>query len=159
MLNLQDLTTLLSEKLILISDNIINDIFVYMTNSTFKFNHITFLIDSVDNKILTYNFNNCLRSYQNNIHSEVNTINKYLKFKKMNELYKNKKLKNNKKMMIILKISKTGKIGTSKPCMQCAHYIYLNYNKINLNNIYFSNKNRKLEELKKNKLIYSSKYE
>ena len=59
-----------------------------------------------------------------------------------------------KKILLIVKVSKTGVIGHSRPCKNCANFILNNYNNINLNKIYYSNKNNILEELSRDNLLY-----
>lgn len=134
---------------IILPSNVIYDINFNLENTYQAVNHITFLVNKKSKKIITYGFNFYFKTktFPFSLHSEINTINKYYKNKhKPNEL-------NSKKILIIIKISKIGIIGDSKPCYHCANYIYNNYNNLNLQEIYYSTKNNTLELLTKEDLI------
>ncbi len=103
--------------------------------------HISFLINLKNNNLLSYGFNVYFRttSFPYSIHSEVNTITKY---------YKNQTLSKNKKKLIVIKISKNGVIGLSKPCQTCINYIVNNMKNINLTSIKYSTIDNNLEKIK-----------
>lgn len=146
--NTLELMTLLNTYNINLPSNIIFDISFNLFNSTYNNKHVSLLIDYKSNNIITYGFNYYLKTdtFPFSLHSEINTINKH---------YKKKNTKNNnksKKILIILKISKMGTLGNSKPCQNCANYIVNNYNNLNLTKVYYSTKEKTLEELNKNDL-------
>ena len=73
----------------------------------------------------------------------------------INKHYKKKLTKNIlkvKKDLVIIKLSKTGIIGNSKPCQHCANYIYNNFDNLKLDKIYYSTQQNTLEELTKSDL-------
>lgn len=115
-------------------------------------NHVSFLIDYKSKEVLAFSFNLYYKSqkFPYSIHSEINTINKYYK----KDIKKN--TQKSKKILIILKISKSGNIGNSKPCTSCANYISNNFQNLNLINVYYSNEFSLLEKLDKNNFIYDS---
>lgn len=118
--------------------------------------HLSFLIDYKSKEVLSFSFNLYYKSqkFPYSIHSEINTINKYYK-KDINKSIKKSILKS-KKLLVILKISKTGNIGNSKPCTSCANFIFNNFQNLNLINVYYSNELCVLEKLDKNNFIYDS---
>jgi len=142
---LENIKDILQYKNISIPNNILYDIELGIRNNTYINNHVSFLIDQKTNSIITYGFNYYLKSnkFPFSLHSEINTINKYYK-KNLNRA-----ITKSKKILIILKISKTGIIGNSKPCFNCANFIYNNYNNLNLANIYYSSPCNKLVLLMK----------
>lgn len=147
--NTLELITLLNDYNIVIPSNILFDISFNLFNSTYNNKHVSLLIDYKTNNIITYGFNYYLKTetFPFSLHSEINTINKH---------YKKKLTKNNiksKKILIILKMSKIGVLGNSKPCQNCANYIANNFNNLNLTKVYFSTRQKTLEELNKNDLI------
>lgn len=108
--------------------------------------HISFLIDIKKLKIITYSFNVYYRTntFPYSIHSEINTI---VKFYKMQN---NKTLTKCKKKLIVIKLTKNGVIGMSKPCQACANFIINNKDNINLTEVKFSTRINKLETIKCN---------
>jgi tRNA(Arg) A34 adenosine deaminase TadA len=133
---------------ILLPVNIANTISFHLYNSIYLHNHISFIINKNNNKIIAYGFNYYLKSnkFPFSLHSEINTINKYYKKKLTKNIIKAKKI------LLIFKISKTGVIGNSKPCQNCANYILNNFENMNIYKIYYTMKNNILEELTKNNL-------
>ncbi len=146
--NTINLIHLLENYNIQIPSNILYDISCNLFNNTYNNKHVSLLIDYRNNNIITYGFNYYLKSdkFPFSLHSEINTINKHYRKKLTKNINKTKKI------LIILKISKIGVIGNSKPCQHCANYIYNNYDNLNLTKIYYSNKNNILEELTKDEL-------
>lgn len=142
--------SLLKQLNISISDNILYNIRINLVNNRNN-NHISFLVEKNSRKILSYGFNYFLKTntFPFSLHSEINTILKY---------YKKPCNTKNKKILIILKITKTGLIGMSKPCKYCVHFIRNNYDNLNLSEIYYSDRDEygspKLEMLKKEDLNY-----
>jgi hypothetical protein len=115
-------------------------------------NHVSFLIDNKSKEVLSFSFNIYYKAqkFPYSIHSEINTIFKYYK----KDIKKN--LQRSKKILIVLKISKTGTIGNSKPCKSCANFIFNNLNNLNLINVYYSNELSLLEKLNKRDFISES---
>jgi hypothetical protein len=143
------LIELLESLQIQLPSNIIYDISFNLENNTYLHKHLSLLIDYKKKTILTYGFNYYLKSdkFPFSLHSEINTINKHYKKKLTKNINKSKKI------LVIIKLSKIGIIGNSKPCQHCANYIYNNYDNLNLYKIYYSTKHLKLEELNKIDLI------
>lgn len=115
-------------------------------------NHVSFLIDYKSKEVLSFSFNLYYKSqkFPYSIHSEINTISKFYK----RDIKKN--IQKSKKILIILKISKTGTIGNSKPCKSCANFIFNNFYNLNLINVYYSNEISSLERLDKTDFILDS---
>jgi hypothetical protein len=111
-------------------------------------NHISLLIDSKTKEIICYGTNYLLKQNKFlSIHAEIDNILKY---------YKNKhKLFNKRtKILIIIKISKTGIIGMSKPCRNCIKFIKKNYDKLKIVSIYYTIRFIKKKIIKNYKFIY-----
>lgn len=108
--------------------------------------HYCFILDMKTNKVLTYDFNVYLKSdsFPFSIHAEVQSIVRY---------YKSKTTNKNKKAIIVVKMSRTGRIGNSKCCLNCMRFIRNNIDNLNLKKIYYSTENSILLELSKNDLI------
>lgn len=130
-----------------------NELYLRSLIKTKSSNHVSFLIDYKSKEILSFSFNLYYKSdsFPYSIHSEINTINKYYK----KDLKKNIKKYNKKpkKILIILKISKTGTIGNSKPCNACANFIFNNFDNLNIVHVYYSNELNSLEKLNKNNFL------
>jgi hypothetical protein len=143
--NTLNLIQLLEKYKIYIPSNILYDISYSLENNQYLNKHLSLLIDYKKKKIITYGFNYYLKSnkFPFSLHSEINTINKHYKKNLTKNIIKSKK------MLIIIKLSKIGIIGNSKPCQHCANYIANNYNNLNLCKIYYSTQSNSLEELTK----------
>lgn len=146
--NINILKELLDNYNIILPSNILFNISFNIYNSTYNNKHVCLLIDSKTYNVITYGFNYYLKTdtFPFSLHSEINTINKHYKKKLTKNIIKSKKI------LVILKISKTGTIGNSKPCQNCANYIFNNYNNLNLIKVLYSTQQKTLEELKKNDL-------
>jgi tRNA(Arg) A34 adenosine deaminase TadA len=148
--NTLNLITLLEKYNIYLQSNLIYDISYNLTNNTYINKHLSLLVDYKTKKIITYGFNYYLKSdkFPFSLHSEINTINKHYK-KRLN-----KHIIKSKKILLIIKLSKIGIIGNSKPCQNCANFIYNNYDNLNLYKVMYSTQNNELEELNKLDLLY-----
>lgn len=148
------LLRLLSEYNIQIPSNILYDISFNLNNNKYLHKHISFLVNSKNNEIINYGFNYYLNSnkFPFSLHSEVNAINKYYK----KNLTKN--ILKTKKYLVIVKLSKIGIIGNSKPCKNCANFIYNNYDNIKLSKILYSTQQNTLEGLSKIDLTHDSTF-
>jgi len=106
--------------------------------------HVCFIIDYKSKEILSYSFNIYYKSdkFPFSIHSEINTITKYYKTTKLD---KNKY--KSKKFLVVLKITKSGKLSSSKPCQACANYINNNVDNLNLMHVYYSTEFNDLAKL------------
>ena len=146
--NINQLIELLEPYNIQISQNILYDISFNLNNNKYLHKHISFLVNAKNGNILTYGFNYYLNSikFPFSLHSEVNVVNKYYK----KSLTKN--LMKIKKNLFVIKLSKIGIIGNSKPCIHCANFLYNNFDNIKLSKIYYSTKQKNLEELSKKDL-------
>ena len=147
--NTQFLVNLLEPYNIQIPQNILYDISFNLNNNKYIHKHLSFLVDAKNGNILTYGFNYYLNSikFPFSLHSEVNVVNKYYKknlTKNVNKYYK--------KNLFVIKLSKTGFIGNSKPCIHCANFLYNNFDNLKLSKIYYSTKINDLEELTKKDL-------
>jgi len=125
--------------------NILYDISFNLNNNKYLHKHISFLINNKTNEILSYGFNYYLNSnkFPFSLHSEVNVINKHYKKNLTKNILKVKKI------LIVIKLSKIGIIGNSKPCRHCANFLYNNYDNLKLYKIYYSTQKNTLEELNK----------
>jgi hypothetical protein len=143
------LINLLETYHIYLPSNILYDISFNLENNTYLNKHLSLLIDYKTKQVLTYGFNYYLKSdkFPFSLHSEINTINKHYKKKLTKNLIKTKKI------LIIIKLSKIGIIGNSKPCQNCANYIYNNYDNLNLSKILYSTQLNTLEYLTKIDLL------
>jgi len=147
--NTLNLINLLEKYKIFLPSNILYNISINMSNSSYLHKHISLLIDIKEKQVITYGFNYYLKSnkFPYSLHSEINTINKHYKKKLIKPIMRSKKI------LVILKISKTGIIGCSKPCQNCANYIYNNFDNLNLINVLYSTKENILESLSKIDLL------
>lgn len=135
-----NLKVMLENENIYLNDNIYYDIEQGIDRNA-RHIHVSFLVNTKTNNVLSYGFNLYFKtkSFPFSIHSEVNTITRY---------YKNRTLSKCKKKLIVVKISKNGIIGMSKPCQTCINYILNNIDNINLTKIEYSTSNNKLEKIK-----------
>jgi cytidine deaminase len=151
-MSLNNIKLILEKEYVFLSDKIYysleNELNVRSINKSKSSNHICFLIDK-NNELLTYGFNIFFKtnSFPFSLHSEINAINKYYK-KTLS-----KSMLRSKKKLIIIKVSKSGVIGHSKPCLSCANFIYNNMNNINITDVLYSTSENKLESLKRDELI------
>lgn len=145
--NPMNLINMLNNLNVSISSNIIIDIAFYLQNTKHCHNHVSFIIDNKNRNIITYMFNSYYNSkvFPFSTHSEINSMTKYYR---MANLSKSRP----KLILIVVKISKTGVLGMSKPCYHCRIYMNNNYDNLNLVKIYYSNKNE-LEELNISNLL------
>lgn len=146
--NINQLIELLEPYNIKIPQNILYDISFNLNNNKYLHKHVSFLVDAKNGNILSYGFNYYLNStkFPFSLHSEVNVVNKYYK----KSLTKN--LMKIKKNLFVIKLSKIGFIGNSKPCIHCANFLYNNFDNIKLSKIYYSTRQKNLEELSKQDL-------
>ena len=138
MCDFEILHNLLNEYKIQLSTKIINSIKLELL-SELNYTHLSLLI--FNNKIIEYGINNINNNKNKQfftIHSEINLINKYKR--SQNKLKKNKKL-------IVIRLSKNGTIGNSKPCINCIKILRKYMKQLNINYIVYSNENSKLVEL------------
>lgn len=100
--------------------------------------HIAFLIDHTTGNIIMYDFNIYYNTnkFPYSEHAEIRLINKYNKAKNNNRVLK--KIENNKKILLVVKLSKTGITGNSKPCLECAKYIKHYHSEMNIKQIFFT---------------------
>jgi len=148
-MTISNLRLILENEHIFLNDNIYYDIEQGIDRNA-RHVHISFLVNTKTNKLITYGFNLYFKtkSFPYSIHSEVNTITKYYR----NQF--NKSLNKCKKKLIVIKISKNdGIIGLSKPCQTCINFILNNIDNINLVKIEYSNINNKLEEIKRSDIM------
>lgn len=150
--NIENISNILLKRNIILPSNIEKSISFSLQNSIHLNNHVSFIIDKTNKNILAYGFNYYLKSnkFPFSLHSEINTINKYYKKKMTKNIIKCKKI------LIIFKVSKTGVIGNSRPCQNCVNFILNNYSNLNLNKIYYSNRENILKELTKENLLHGN---
>ena len=152
-MDLKNIKLILEKERLYLSDKIYYDLYnelIFRSNIKSKSsNHICFLVDSKTNEVLSYAFNIYFKSnsYPFSLHSEINTINKFYKKTSSKSIIKSKK------KLIIIKVSKSGIIGHSKPCLSCANFIYNVSDNINIIDILYSITGNKLESIKRNELI------
>ena len=141
-MSLDNIKSILEKECVFLSDKIYNSLENELNVRTIKksksnkksksSNHICFLIDK-NNELLTYGFNIFFKtsSFPFSLHSEINAINKYYKKTLTKPMLKSKK------KLIIIKVSKIGIIGNSKPCLSCANFIYNNMDILNITDILY----------------------
>lgn len=146
---IENIKLVFNNENIFISDKVLNAISTELINRTHNksrkiSNHITFIINQKTNEIIFYGFNIFYQteSFPFSIHSEINTITKYYK--------KNIVQHKSKKKLIVFKITKNGKLGNSKPCRNCATFIFNNIINLNVTNVSFSTEFNTLEQLNLN---------
>lgn len=145
----EDAKNILLQHNVIVHQKMLNDINNEISIRTQKkqktSNHVCFLVDYKSREVICYAFNLFYKSdkFPFSIHSEINAITKYYRAKHRSDKNKLK----SKKVLIVLKITKSGKLGNSKPCQGCANYINNNLENLNLVNIYFSTQYNELEKL------------
>jgi len=146
---IEDTKNILLSYNVIVDQKMLNNIKNEFINRTKKkqktSNHVSFVVDYKSREVLCYSFNLFYKSdkFPFSIHSEINTITKYYKTTQRSDRSKIK----SKKILIILKLSKSGKLGNSKPCQACANYINNNLDNLNLIHIYYSAQNNTLVKL------------
>lgn len=127
--------------------NVTKDISFYLSSCKHVNNHISFIVDVNSRRIIFYKFNVFYNStkFPYSSHSEVEGIKHYLK--------KYKSRHNSKIIFIVVKVSKTGKIGNSKPCKYCAIHLHNHFSNINIDSIFYSTNDNELVSLNKNSLL------
>lgn len=152
-MSLNNIKSILEKENVFLSDKIYysleNELNVRSNNKSKSSNHICFLINHKNNELLSYAFNIYFKtnSFPFSLHSEINTINKFYKKSITKSMLKIKK------KLIIIKVSKSGIIGHSKPCLSCANFIYNNMDNINIIDVLYSTSENILKSLKKDELI------
>lgn len=150
---INNIKLLFEEEGIFLSNKIYYDLEIEINTRTINksksSNHICFLVDYKNNNLLLFAFNIYFKtnSFPFSLHSEINVINKF--YKKI----LSKSIIKCKKKLIIIKVSKCGIIGQSKPCISCANFIYNNMKNLNIIDVLYSTSENKLETLKRNELI------
>lgn len=125
--------------------NIKADIEFNLQHNDYINKHFAFLLDLKTNNVICYDTNIYFKSnsFPYSIHAEIQSVVKY---------YKSKTLNKNKKVLIVVKLSKTGIIGNSKFCLNCSRFLLNNFEALNLKKVYYS-------VMKSNTLIELSKYQ
>lgn len=131
---------------ITLTKNIINDISFYLNKCNYTNNHVSFIVDANTRQVIFHKFNVFYKSNQfpYSSHSEVEGVKHFLK--------KYKTRHNYKIIFIVIKITKTGKIGNSKPCKHCANFLYNHLSNMNIDKIFYSTPNNCLVNLDKDSL-------
>ena len=127
----KNLKTILNSIGFDLSKNIAQDISHNLSNNNYANKHVSFLLDLRTRKVLSYAFNIYYRSdsFPFSVHAEIESITKY---------YKGRSVSKNKKVIIVVKLSKTGIIGNSKLCLNCSRFVKNNFENLNLKKIYYS---------------------
>lgn len=146
--NTQYLINLLTPYNIQIPSNVLYDISFNLENNKYLHKHLSILVNSKTGVIISYGFNYYLNSikFPFSLHSEVNVINKYYKKNLTKNVLKLKKI------LFVIKLSKIGIIGNSKPCIHCANFLKNNFDNLKLSKIYYSTQKNGLEALTKKDL-------
>ncbi len=108
--------------------------------------HYSFIIDLKTNKLLCYEFNIYFNtdSFPFSVHAEIQSIVRY---------YKSKTISKNKKLLVVVKMSRSGLIGNSKCCLNCMRFIRNNWDNLNLKKVYYSTDENVLVSLNKDELV------
>ncbi len=146
MASLEKLEVLFDSLGFIFPSKIKNNILFNLSNNKYVNKHFSFLLDLKTNRILCYDTNIYFKSdsFPFSIHAEIQSINRY---------YKSKTLSKNKKILLVVKLSKTGIIGNSKCCLNCMRFIRNNFDNLNLKKIYYSILGNELVELSRDDLI------
>lgn len=142
----KNLETMFTSLGVVLPENVRQDIEFNLVQNEYINKHYAFIVDTKTNKILCYDFNVYFKtdSFPFSVHAEVQSIVKY---------YKSKSITKNKKILIVVKLSKTGIVGNSRCCKQCMRFIRNNMDNLNIKKIYYSEKNNVLVELCKTDLV------
>lgn len=126
--------------------NIKRNIEFTLNNSECLHKHCAFLIDSKTRNVLSYDFNVYFKteSFPFSFHAEIRTIVKF---------FKSRSPSKNKKILVVVKLSRTGVTGYSRCCKSCMTFIRNNFDVLNLKKIYYSIKDNQLVELGKGDLV------
>lgn len=151
-----DLERALNTIDISLGDNIKYDISMYLQHSKHANTHFAFIIDLKRREIL-YHDNNVYHSnasYPFSRHAEVQAIVKYSR---------NKQVSNNKKAMLVVRITKSGTLTNSRCCRNCVDFIREHVDDMRLCRVYYSSTSNTIDVLTKKDLIstnfvYSSGY-
>jgi hypothetical protein len=111
--------------------------------------HYSFIIDLKTKRILCYATNLFFKGegvFPYSSHAEIESLVKYCKSKAITK---------NKKILIVMKLSKTGMSGNSRCCLHCMRFIRNVADSINLRTIYYSMPGNELVELACDNLIDS----
>lgn len=144
-----DIQNMLDDLNIKLTPNIIADITFYLQNCKHVNNHVSFIVNAQSKHIILYKFNIFYNSktFPYSSHSEIEGIKHFLKN------YRQRQSKTNSKILfIVIKITRTGKIGNSKPCKFCASSLYNHFNNMNLKSIFYSHYNELIHLNKENLL-------
>ena len=127
-------------------DNVKQDITFNLENNTYVNKHYSFVLDLKTRRILSYAFNIYFKSdsFPFSVHAEIQSIVKY---------YKSRLLSKNKKVLLVVKLSRTGLFGNSKCCLNCMRFIRNNFENLNFKKIYYSNLGGKTSVLFKKDLV------
>lgn len=127
-------------------DNIRQNVEFTLGKSECVHKHCAFLIDAKTRNVIAYDFNVYFKtdSFPFSFHAEVRTIVKF---------YKSRNLTKNKKILIVVKLSRTGISGYSRCCKSCMTFIRNNFENLNLKKIYYSTKGNTLVGLGKEDLV------
>lgn len=127
-------------------NNIKQDITFNLQNNKYINKHCSFILDLKTRKVLCYEFNVFFKSnsFPFSIHAEIQSIVKY---------YKSRSITKNKKILFVIKLSKTGIVGNSKCCLNCMRFIRNNLDNLNLKKIFCSTVGNGMIELPKSKMI------
>ncbi len=138
-----------------LSENIKYDISLYLRHSKHVNIHFAFIVDMKTGTILCHG-NNIYHTntYPYSIHAEVQTIVKYCR---------NKRMSGNKKMLLVVRITKKGTLTNSRCCSNCVEFIRGHADHIGIQRVYYSSTNDTLDMLTKKDLTdedfeYSSGY-
>lgn len=139
-----------------LGDNIGYDISMYLQHCKHANIHFAFIIDLKRREILYYD-NNVYHtnvSYPFSRHAEVQAIVKY---------FRNKQVSNNKKALLVVRITKSGTLTNSRCCRNCVDFIREHVDDMRLHRVYYSSASNTIDMLTKKDLVsanfmYSSGY-
>ncbi len=131
---------------VVLPSNIKQDIDTSLFKNEYINKHFAFLIDMKTNRILAYDFNVYLKSesFPFSVHAEIQMITKY---------YKSRAISKNKKILVVVKLSRTGVVGNSKCCLNCMRFIRNNFDNLNLKKVFYSDIDNRLVKLSRGDLV------
>lgn len=117
-----------------------------LNDPTYIKKHAAFLVDMSTNKIIAHDMNVYLKTstFPFTIHAEVQTLTKYYRMRTQSKC---------KKMLIVVKLSKTGHLGGSRCCLGCMRFIRNNMDNINIKKVFYSDTDGQLVQLHKKDMI------
>lgn len=140
-----NLESMFNELGLLLPSNIKHGIEFSLQGNDHISKHFAFIVDMKTRGVLAYDSNIYFitDTFPFSIHAEVQAITKYRR---------SKSATNNKKILIVTKLSKTGIAGSSRCCKDCVRFINLHMMNLNIRRVYYTDRHSQFVELRKEDL-------